>query len=166
MDSLAPARSALTGFWLRQTPFAVSRTAQVKSISPAAAPKAFGATLRNRPHKFIKLVGRGCCAAGVADQQVRPTMLLARGHPRLSHPTANHTNYANRRNRIRFASCAPVAVCSDGAAPSKVIAVSNPIKVHCGGRVVLPRAAGQSVQWICRMGQRRVAVQRDHHSGL
>ena len=88
MDSLAPARSALTGLWLRQIPFAggllrfrsvglsafaagksfsplpkwlKSQTAQVQSISLAVAPKAFGATLGNRPHKFINAESfRGC----------------------------------------------------------------------------------------------------------
>ena len=64
MDSLAPARSALVGFWLRQTPFAVSQTAQVKSISPAVAPQAFGATLRNHPHKSIHAEGVGASLGG------------------------------------------------------------------------------------------------------
>ena len=45
-----------------------------------------------------------------------------------------------------------------GAASSKVIAVSNPIKVNCGCRVVLPRAAAPFDIAIERIDQRRRAV--------
>ena len=42
-------------------------------ISPAVAPQAFGATLGNRPHKLIGLVGRRCCAAlGLGDAATTP----------------------------------------------------------------------------------------------
>lgn len=67
MDSLAPARSALRGLRLRRFPFAVSETAQVKSISPGlAVPPSlrYGATSRaslgNRPHQFINAEGVWC----------------------------------------------------------------------------------------------------------
>src|SRR6266540_2330962 len=46
-----------------------------------------------------------------------------------------------------------------GAASSKVIAVSNPIKVHAGGRVVLPRAAAPLDISIERIDQRRRAIE-------
>src|SRR5213592_592581 len=45
-----------------------------------------------------------------------------------------------------------------GAASSKVIAVSNPIKVNCRCRVVLPRAAAPFDIAIERIDQRRRAV--------
>src|SRR5213592_3411615 len=46
-----------------------------------------------------------------------------------------------------------------GAASSKVIAVSNPIKVNCRCRVVLPRAAAPFDVSIERIDQRRRAVE-------
>lgn len=79
MDSLAPARSVLTGLWLRQTPFAVSQTSQVKSINPAVAPQAFGATLGNRHPQIHQR-----CKTGVAASRQRAAIFICQENPAFS----------------------------------------------------------------------------------